>query len=143
MAKRSIDRDRIALAVQQPWAELLLRGVKTLEIRSTAARIRGPIYLYASRRLSSLPDAAEAAARWGLSLSSLPQGVVVGAATLVEIRLARADDAAAACLSTRALTGKFAWRFADPEPFDLPLPARCLPYGIWFYPFRRQGVGGR
>ena len=37
------DRERIALAIQQPWAELILRGIKTLEIRSQPTRQRGTI----------------------------------------------------------------------------------------------------
>jgi len=53
-----INADRIALGIQQPWVELILRGVKTLEIRSQPTRQRGTIYLYASKRPSALPAAA-------------------------------------------------------------------------------------
>ena len=36
------DRDRIALAIQQPWAELILRGIKTLEVRSQPTQLAAP-----------------------------------------------------------------------------------------------------
>ena len=39
-----LDIDRRALGIKQPWVELILRGIKTLEIRSLATNVRGPIY---------------------------------------------------------------------------------------------------
>lgn len=133
-----IDHDRIALAVQQPWAELIVRGVKTIEIRSTSARVREPIYIYASRRPSGLPDAAVAAERFGLGIDALPRGVIVGMARLIECRPATSEDADAACVGPDVLAGRTAWRFTDSVKFDEPLAARFQPYGIWFYPFRRR-----
>jgi predicted transcriptional regulator len=42
-----------ALSVRQPWAELILRGIKTIEVRSRLTKIRGCVQIYASRgRLS-------------------------------------------------------------------------------------------
>jgi len=39
-----------ALSIRQPWAELILRGVKTVEYRSRATRIVGErFWIYASR----------------------------------------------------------------------------------------------
>src|SRR3954469_15009976 len=39
-----------ALSIRQPYAELILRGIKTVEYRSRATRIIGQrFYLYASR----------------------------------------------------------------------------------------------
>ncbi len=129
---------QLALAVQQPWAELLVRGVKTLEIRSTSARVRGPIYIYASRRPSGLPDATLAAKRFEIDVADLPTGVIVGEAELTESRPARPADATAACISPHLLVNRFAWRFERSNRFAEPLPVRFLPYGIWFYPFRRK-----
>jgi ASCH domain len=37
-----------ALSVRQPWAELILRGEKTIEYRSQPTKVRGKIYIYAS-----------------------------------------------------------------------------------------------
>ena len=140
MPPEGIDHDRIALGVQQPWAELILRGVKTIEVRSSGSRVRGPIYLYASRRPSALPDAAAASDRYRLDLDRLPRGVIVGEAEIVESRPATPEDAAAACVSIDLLSGKFAWRLARPRAFTEPVPVRFLPYGVWFYPFRRVGT---
>ena len=137
-----IDRERIALAVQQPWAELIVRGIKTIEVRSTSVRVRGPIYLYASRKPSPLSDATVAAERLGLDLDVLPRGVIVGAASLIECRPAAIADAEAACLAPERLAGRTAWQFAEPVRFPAPLSVRFQPYGIWFYPFRRRAATG-
>ena len=129
---------QLALAVQQPWAELIVRGVKTLEVRSSNVRTRGPIYIYASRKLSQLSDAERAAERYEIDVSRLPTGVIVGEAELVESRTARSADASGACVAEDLLTDRFVWRFENPVAFKEPLGVRFLPYGIWFYPFQRK-----
>jgi hypothetical protein len=134
----AVDPERIALGVQQPWAELILRGVKSIEIRSQPTHIRGRIYLYASKRLSNLPIAREAARRHRLELDRLPRGVIVGSVDLAESRQAVPEDAAASCIPPDLLVNRHAWRFAAPERLARPLPVRFLPYGVWFYPFRRK-----
>jgi hypothetical protein len=136
-----VDPDRLALGIQQPWAELILRGVKTLEVRSTNTQVRGRIYLYTSQRLSALPASQTAIARHGLDLAALPAGRLVGSVELVESRRAEPPDAAAACLTPDLLTDRYVWRFAAPERLPEPLSVRFLPYGVWFYPFRRKNGG--
>jgi hypothetical protein len=133
-----IDRDRIALGVRQPWAELIARGIKTVEVRSSGTRVRGPIYVYASRRASEFPDAAVAARRHGLEIANLPRGVIVGSVEIVESRPATPDDAEAACVGAELLDGRFAWRLASAARFAEPVAVRFLPYGVWFYPFQRK-----
>ena len=46
---RAAMKRRIALSVRQPWAELILRGDKTVEFRGRPTRRRGRVYLYASK----------------------------------------------------------------------------------------------
>ena len=132
------DPDIIALGVRQPWVELILRRIKTIEVRSQNTQIRGTIYLYASKKISDLPAAAVAAEVHGLDLTGLPRGVLVGSIELVGTRPARARDATAACVPAALLEGQFAWELRNPRRFPRPLPVRFLPYGAWFYPFRRR-----
>jgi ASCH domain len=142
-APEGIDPDRIALGVQQPWAELILRGIKTLEVRSQHTTLLGPIYLYASKRLSSLPAAQTAASRHGIGHETLPMGLLVGSVQIVGSRPARRGDSQAACVPAQLLEQKFVWELGEPQRFDKPLPVRFLPYGIWFYPFKRRPAGRR
>ncbi|MBX3451404.1 MAG: ASCH domain-containing protein [Planctomycetaceae bacterium] len=137
------DLDRLALGIQQPWAELILRGVKTLEVRSQPTRTAGTIYLYASRRPSTLPAAAEIVERLGLDLGALPKGLLVGTVELVGCRSATPADAAMACVPQELLAGQYVWELGNPQRLAEPLAPRFLPYGVWFYPFRRKGASPR
>ena len=39
-----------ALSVKQPWAELIARGEKTIEVRDWSSKHRGPLLIVASKR---------------------------------------------------------------------------------------------
>jgi hypothetical protein len=132
------DPEILALGVRQPWVELILRGIKTVEVRSQDTRVRGTIYLYASRKLSELPAALEVARQHELDCQTLPAGLLVGSVEIADTRQARANDAAASCVPASLLKKQFAWELCNPQRFAAPVPVRFLPYGIWFYPFRRR-----
>jgi hypothetical protein len=136
------DRDRIALAIQQPWAELILRGIKTLEVRSQPTQLRGTIYLYASKRPSPLAAAATATRRWNIDIDTLPRGKVVGLVDVIDCRPSRPSDRQAACVSAELLKEHFVYQLDQPRRFDVPHPVRFLPYGVWFYPFKRRPHSG-
>jgi hypothetical protein len=135
------NRDLIALGIRQPWAELILRGIKTIEVRSLTTRLRAPIYLYTSQKLADIPAARNAVARHQLNADGMELGLIVGTVEIVECRPCRPDDADAACVPAELLRGRNAWRLANPVRLDIPLKPRFLPYGVWFYPFRRRNAG--
>jgi hypothetical protein len=139
-AEEDIDRDRIALGIQQPWAELILRGIKTIEVRSQPTRQRGIVYLYASKRSSTLPAAAHAARRNGINVELLATGTLVGAVELTGCRPCRRADHRAACVNPELVLEQFAWELGSTRRFEPPIPVRFLPYGVWFYPFKRRQV---
>jgi len=133
-----IDPDRIALGIQQPWAELILQGVKTLEIRRSHTRRIETIYVYASRRFSAYPAARRALKRHRLDKEQLVYGQILGTVDIVASRTATKADAEAACVPAKLLAGRCAWELANPVRFEQPLEVRFLPYGVWFYPFKRK-----
>lgn len=137
------DRSLPALGVRQPWAELILRGIKTIEVRVVPTQVRGPIYVYASRKAGDGEIVEGAAGRHGLDVGSLPRGVLVGTVELVDCRLCTAADAAASCVPTDALHGRYGWQLVNPRRLAEPLKPRFLPYGIWFYPFVRRNGAAR
>ena len=138
MTPAQTDRDRIALGVRQPWCELILRGRKTLEIRSRPTEVRGPIYVYAAKKFSDLPELDEVLTREDVDLNVLPRGLLVGTVEITGCRRAAPADAAAGCVPERELVDRFAWELANPVRFDEPAKPRFLPYGVWFYPFKRR-----
>src|SRR5215831_17888980 len=86
------DPEVLALGVRQPWVELILRGIKTVEVRSQDTQVRGMIYLYASKKLSDFPAAIEAARRHKLDPGTLPTGLLVGSVEIARTRPAAARD---------------------------------------------------
>ncbi len=132
------DPDRIALGIRQPWAELIVRGIKTVEVRTLDTRVRGTIYVYASKKLAEGSIAAEAADRYDLDCASLPRGMVVGSVELYDTARATSSDAEAACLPRDQLAGRYAWYLRNARRLDTPLRVRFLPYGVWFYPWKRR-----
>lgn len=111
-----------ALSIRQPWAELILRGEKTVEYRSQPTKLRGRIYIYASL---GKPDGDEQALETdlGCPLSELPRGVIVGTVDLVD------------CAGS---DGEFEWLLENPQRFDKPLTTSEQSQAVWFYPFGRS-----
>jgi predicted transcriptional regulator len=68
-----------ALSLKQPYAELILQGKKTIELRKWNTHFRGTFFIHASR----IPD-REAMKKF--KFSDLPLGSIVGQATLKEVK---------------------------------------------------------
>lgn len=132
------DPDRIALGVKQPWAELILRGIKTIEVRSQNTNVRGPIYIYTSRRIADIEPARDALDQYALDPEQLVYGRLVGTVDIIDSQPGTADDANASCVPAEFLENSYGWQLANPTRFDEPLTVRFLPYGVWFYPFKRR-----
>ena len=108
-----------ALSVRQPYAELILRGEKTVEYRSRPTKIRERVYLYAAKR----PGKVEDFERAGLRSGELPTGVLVGTVEVV------------GCTGE---SGACEWHLADPERLREPREPDRHPQPAWFYPFSGQ-----
>ena len=67
-----------ALSLKQPWAELILQGKKTIEIRKWNTRLRGRFLIHASRQPNK-----EQMERFGIVSPQL--GSIVGEAELVDV----------------------------------------------------------
>lgn len=106
----------LALSVRQPYAELIISGQKRQENRSRATRIRGPIYIYATKN----PPTARSQGWDYQEFLGLPRGYLVG---IVEV-----SD----CVRTES---GFAWVLQNPSRLSLPLKPTKQPQPVWFYPF--------
>jgi hypothetical protein len=69
-----------AISLRQPWADLVVSGRKTLELRSWTVSYRGPIAIHASQTVSK-----EACQAFGIDPEGLTTGAIVGLVELVEI----------------------------------------------------------
>lgn len=68
-----------ALSLKQPWAELILQGKKRIEIRKWNTKFRGEFLIHSSK----IPD-WKGMKKFGFK--DLPCGVIVGKATLVDVK---------------------------------------------------------
>lgn len=101
-----------AISVRQPSADLILRGEKSVELRSQPTSIRGRVYLYAPLEK---PETGE-----DERSDALPQGMIVGT---VEV---------AAC---EECDGKYEWTLKNPRRLAEPLPIQQHPQMDCLYPF--------
>jgi hypothetical protein len=126
-----------ALSIRQPYAELILRGIKTIEYRSRPTRIVGErFHIYASKTPAQRPIWSRDLSlgqppAWMLELGEqvgmiradalLPSGVIVGSAVIDRV--------------TSTPDGLYAWHLKDVERDPTPRPPRRHPQPVWFNPF--------
>lgn len=90
------------LSVRQPWAEMIARGQKTVELRSWTTAYRGPVIILAGARRET---------RWNAPALDAPTGVAVAAVTLLDVHAIDKESFARSCVSApmRDFRGWFAW----------------------------------
>ncbi len=84
-----------ALSVKQPWANMIARGEKAIELRSWGTNHRGDLLICSSKR----PDIA-------------PAGCALAIVNMVDCRRATQEDEEKAC-STVWIKTDFAWVFEN------------------------------
>ena len=107
-----------ALTVQQPWASLIVEGIKDVENRTRYSYYRGRLGIHAGLRFDQ-----QALDRYERVLGDeLPLGALVGSITLVDC----IDDSR----SEWAIPGMWHWILANPRKLARP---RWMPgkLGIW------------
>ena len=80
-----------ALSVKQPWATLIVSGIKKIEIRQWSTTIRGPVFIHAAKIPDDRPAGWQYLSSELLSASSIG-GELVGVAVLEECRAYRTPD---------------------------------------------------
>jgi hypothetical protein len=131
-----------ALSLLQPWATLVVLGIKKIETRSWTTAYRGPLLIHAGQRKSGREAAGRPTIRQHIpSFDALPFGAIVGQVTLIDvIRLGSAalpdDELAALTLEEGSFgndrAGRWGFLFEDAQLLDVPLPA-AGKLGIWEY----------
>jgi hypothetical protein len=138
-----------AISSWQPWASLIVAGVKLYETRHWEVRWRGPIAIHAPKHwdLEQREITAEFWTEWRVALRAArmpltpPRGVIVGTAELTDCQVigeaedergsyVTLNDRRADLVSARELDfgnwspGRFAWRLQRPVMFKTPIPFR-------------------
>ena len=106
------------LTIRQPWASLIVAGIKDVENRPWPTRYRGKLGIHAAARY----DQALVDEYSDLLGDCLPLGALIGSVTLV--------DCVEGFRSEWALSGSWHWLLADPKILARP---RWMPgkLGVW------------
>lgn len=70
-----------ALSLKQPFADLIVIGKKTIELRSWNTKVRGDFLVHAS-----LTPIKSQYVKFGYKLDELPRGCIVGKATIIDVK---------------------------------------------------------
>jgi hypothetical protein len=124
-----------ALSIRQPWAELIMRRKKTIEVRSRPTHVRGTVLVYASKAPVHRADVARVEAEYGLDVDSLPVGVIVGSVEIVGCRPLRKADSDAAAFPVDRDTEDYAWELAHARRFAKRRRPAKQPQPTFFRPF--------
>lgn len=102
-ANLGTEPDRVvALSVKQPWAALLVAGIKAVEIRTWPTKRRGRVLIHASKAADTRPEGWELVTTPELRELAALRGGMIGEGELVEcVRYATAEAFAAATAGHR------------------------------------------
>jgi hypothetical protein len=111
------------LSIQQPYATLVMHGIKQYETRNWYTSHRGPLFIHASKNVNHRAAQLLSLCRHkaNLTIDDLPTQAILGTVDLVACK-----DAAFLQPSTLEYrlgyftAGNFAWQIANPTPLLLP-----------------------
>ena len=124
-----------ALCIRQPWAELILLGSKTNEVRPKATHLRERVYIYASKSRIEEREEARIAAQFDIDVGALPRGVLVGTVEIIGCRPVEKSDSKAACFEIDDGTGFQAWVLDRPKRAEVLEKPTRQPQPMFFNPF--------
>ncbi len=121
-----------ALALRQPWAELLVSGRKTIEVRSKNTTYRGWFCVYASH------SGTQQEVLYHFGFERLPTGVIIGKAFLKDVKRYQTDAEffrdSALHLATEKLLRVEGWTLKEKYGYIItdvrritPIPYRGMP----------------
>src|SRR5690606_20130422 len=105
------------LSIRQPWAELILQGRKTIELRTWQTHYRGAILIHAGGNLEQ--DGCEA---YGIDPAEITRGAIVGTVDIVDM-VTFDTDSFAAMRDQHLDLGDWpgdvlGWRLANPQRLE-------------------------
>jgi hypothetical protein len=129
-----------ALSLLQPWASLVVMGLKSIETRSWSTAYRGILYIHASKGKAGAAVAdMPLFKRYIPDFKALPFGAIIGEAKLVDVLRVEETGMPAELLARLTLeekafgdynAGRYAWMLEEAVMWDEPIPARGH-LGLW------------
>ena len=118
------------LSLKQPFAELVVTGRKTIELRTWSTSFRGVFLVHASGNFDS-----EACKLFKMDPNSIPKRAIVGKATLYDIKEYKSEEEFLQDRDKHLATEKYfssgyGFLLKDPVKFDKPIP---MPGNLGFF----------
>lgn len=110
------------LSLKQPFAELILQGRKTIELRKWNTKFRGEFLIHASKH----PD-EPSMKKFNFKPDELPCGAIVGKAELIDVKdysLTKDFDEDKDKHLATSDWGGFGFILKNAKRFDKPIPAK-------------------
>lgn len=105
--------------MRQPWASLIVHGLKAVEVRTWATAYKGALLIHASKKVDE-------GTMLRFPIEDPPRGCLIGTVELVEVeKLTKSKwhELAAQHLDLGPYTpGLYAWHLAKPRPMAEPIP---------------------
>ncbi len=86
----------VALSIKQPWAALLVAGIKTIEIRTWPTRRRGPVLIHTGKIADDRPEGWDLITTPELLALAQHRGGLIGSGELIDCVKYSAPEAFAA-----------------------------------------------
>ena len=130
------------LSLIQPWAELVVRGLKRQETRSWNTKYRGELFIHSSGRIPKY--ARELIDTWPFDEYEyeLHTGAIIGCVILrdvitseeamISMRKSETEQSQEEYRFGDYSPGRFVWLLSDFKKFDKPIPAKGS-LGIWTF----------
>ncbi len=132
-----------AISLLQPWATLIVIGVKTIETRSWRTQHRGNILIHASLGKTGSIFASEPPFKKYIpDFTKLSFGAIIGQATITGVERIESLGISDELMNRLTMEekafgdyteGRYAWLLEDFMQFEKPIPAKGM-LSIWDYP---------
>jgi hypothetical protein len=112
------------LSLRQPYADLIVSGRKTIELRKWNTEFRGEFLIHASKTIDK-----EVCELYNIDTSLLITGAIVGSAVLQDIKFYQSKKEFFADQSKHLAAGKYSdpkygFLLSDVKRFDKPIPLK-------------------
>jgi activating signal cointegrator 1 len=134
------------LSLLQPWASLVVSGIKRIETRSWSTRYRGPLLIHASQgKTGGLVVQQPPFYKYIQDFNELPFGSIIGKVWLQSVLrmdqlFLRPEEINRLSVEERAFGdysgNRYAWILEQPVRFSLPTPVRGS-LNLWEFPEER------
>ena len=128
------------LTIKQPWASLIMQGIKKYEFRSWQTKYRGDILIHSASQVDK-----EAMEKYSKYLTSVPTGVILGIVTITDC-IKKSEDFKQILLNEKcdvytekSFEANYGWKIENIRKFKNLIKAKGK-LGLWNYEIEGETI---